>query len=83
MRVSVSNLPIKQWVSARKYADIHDLRPQTLANWRYQDRKAGRNGAAPGYPQYRRFGGAIRYCLTDEPERPAAPTGGGDLRPAA
>ena len=39
---------------------------QTLANWRYRDRMAGRSGALPGYPQYRRFGRAIRYWIEDE-----------------
>ena len=43
----------------------HDFHPQTLANWRHKDRKAGRTEARPGYPVYRRFGKAVRYLLED------------------
>jgi hypothetical protein len=55
-----------RWISGRKYAEIHDLAPQTLANWRHKDRQAGRNSATEGYPQYRRFGCAVRYYLPTE-----------------
>lgn len=63
-----------KWVTERQYAQIHQLSPQTLRNWRHQDRQAGRGEAAPGYPPYRRFGGAVRYELDHESQvtRPAA-----------
>lgn len=44
------------WVTEREFARIHSLHRQTLCNWRYEDRKAGRDHAEIGYPQYRRFG---------------------------
>lgn len=52
-----------RWINERLFAELHGLAAQTLCNWRYRDRKAGRTGAAPGYPQYRYFGGAVRYWL--------------------
>ena len=52
-----------RWVTERLFAEIHDIHPQTLANWRYFDRKAGRRQAEPGYPVYRYFGKAVRYWL--------------------
>ena len=55
--------PAGTWVSTRTYAQIHGLAPQTLANWRYRDRKEGRSGAKEGYPKYRYFGAAVRYFL--------------------
>lgn len=52
-----------RWVSEAVYADIYALSRQTLTNWRYEDRKAGRNGAREGFPVYRRFGRAVRYWV--------------------
>jgi hypothetical protein len=52
-----------RWVTEKVYAPIHGLAPQTLANWRYRDRLAGRDCAAPGFPRYKRFGTAVRYWL--------------------
>ena len=52
-----------QWVKDTVYARIHGIHRQTLANQRYRDRKAGRSGAALGYPFYKKFGGSIRYWL--------------------
>ncbi|MCS7316269.1 MAG: hypothetical protein NZ554_12420 [Bryobacteraceae bacterium] len=54
------------WVTAREYARLTGLSMQTLANWRSQDRKAGRQEAAPGKPVYRRFGRAVRYLVPAE-----------------
>lgn len=54
-----------QWITGREYARIHGLSPQTLINWRYRDRKAGRCEAVPGYPRYKYFGRAVRYWLGD------------------
>jgi hypothetical protein len=51
------------WVSECEFARLHGLARQTLANWRHRDRKAGRDHALPGYPQYRRFGRCVRYWL--------------------
>jgi hypothetical protein len=64
----------RRWITERDYAAICGLNPQTLRNWRHQDRQAGRREAAPGYPPYRRFGGAVRYLLDDleSQARPAA-----------
>jgi hypothetical protein len=50
-----------RWITAAAYAEIYSLTEQTLANWRYQDRQAGRHEARPGYPRYRYFGSAVRY----------------------
>lgn len=52
-----------RWVTEQVYAELHCLSRQTLANWRYRDNKAGRDQAESGYPQYRRFGRAVRYWL--------------------
>ena len=52
-----------RWVTEREYARIHGLAPQTLTNWRYRDRRAGRTEAAAGYPRYRYFGAAVRYWV--------------------
>ncbi len=54
------------WVTPREYARRFGIAEQTLANWRYQDRKLGRTEARPGYPQYKRVGRSVRYRL--EPE---------------
>jgi hypothetical protein len=55
--------PAGRWVTGKVYGEIHNIHPQTLANWRYFDRKAGRRQAEPGYPVYRYFGKAVRYWL--------------------
>lgn len=52
-----------RWISGRELARLLHLHPQTLGNWRYQDRRAGRDHAAPGRPLYKRFGGAVRYAV--------------------
>ncbi len=73
MSVTVSDLQIAgRWIPAKTYAAIHSLPVQTLVNWRFHDRKAGRSGAAPGYPPYRYFGGAVRYWLPADAGRPEA-----------
>jgi hypothetical protein len=53
----------ERWVTEQAYATIHSISRQTLTNWRYQDKRAGRDHAAPGFPEYRRFGRAVRYRL--------------------
>ena len=52
-----------RWVTENLYAELHGLARQTLTNWRYQDRKAGRLEPRPDYPRYRKFGAAVRYWL--------------------
>ncbi len=64
-----------KWVTAHVFAELHSLSEQTLSNWRFQDRRAGRTEAAPGFPRYLRFGKAVRYWLPAD-EQP-------NLRPAA
>jgi hypothetical protein len=64
-----------RYVKETIYARMAGLSPQSLRNWRHRDRQAGRTEAAPGYPRYRYFGGAVRYLLSDfgeVNERPAA-----------
>jgi hypothetical protein len=61
------NQPKVTWVPGSVYARVAGLHPQTLNNWRYRDKKAGRTEAPPGYPRYRRFGHAVRYLLEDPP----------------
>lgn len=56
----------RRWTTAAEFARLTGISQQTLANWRYQDRLAGREGPAPGYPLYRYFGGAVRYYLDPE-----------------
>jgi hypothetical protein len=55
-----------RWVTERTYAQVHGLTKGTLSNWRFRDRLAGRNEAAPGFPWYRHFGRAVRYWLPAE-----------------
>lgn len=57
--------PAMRFVTEAKYAELRSLARQTLSNWRYRDRMAGRNHALPGYPTYRYFGTAVRYVLED------------------
>ncbi len=64
------------WISARQLAARLGLSRATLANWRSADLRAGRLGAAPGRPVYRRFGRAVRYAVsavTGEPIIAEAP----------
>ena len=58
--------PAGHWIKEAEFASMHELSRQTLCNWRYRDRKAGRTQASPGYPQYRYFGRAVRYWLPAE-----------------
>ena len=55
-----------RWVSERLYSEFTGLKPQSLCNMRYRDRKAGRDHSLPGYPLYRRFGRSVRYWLPAE-----------------
>ena len=57
MRTSEKRL----WLSAREFSELTGISVQTLANWRYRDRKEGRKYPKPGFPFYRRIGGVIRY----------------------
>jgi len=57
-----------RWVTEEVYAKLHSISRQTLNNWRYLDRKAGRRQAEAGYPQYRYFGAAVRYWVPSESE---------------
>jgi hypothetical protein len=54
------------WVTERVYAEIHSLTKNTLANWRWRDRRAGRKEAEEGKPQYKRFGHSVRYWVSGE-----------------
>jgi hypothetical protein len=54
------------WVTAERYSQIYSISVQTLANWRFKDRRAGRTEARPGFPRWRRFGRAVRYLLEEE-----------------
>jgi hypothetical protein len=67
------------WVTERVYSELHSISRQTLSNWRYRDKAAGRSGAALGFPVYRRFGRAIRYWLPND----AQPAGGDNKGTAA
>jgi hypothetical protein len=57
-----------RWVTAKEFAQIVGIKVQTLTNWRWQDRRAGREEAEPGKPRYRYFGSAVRYWLPAEME---------------
>jgi len=69
MQVSAHNatadrtLSAGRWVTEARYSEIYSISRQTLANWRYRDRRAGRTEAVLGFPVYRRFGKAVRYLL--------------------
>lgn len=63
---TTTTTPRRRWVTARVYAELHGLSEQGLANNRYQDRLAGRTEARPGYPFYKKFGGAVRYLIIEE-----------------
>jgi hypothetical protein len=64
------------WVTAAELARHLGLHPQTLANWRSQDRRAGRNHAGPGKPVYKRIGAAVRYGLLRDGSPVLMPAGG-------
>jgi hypothetical protein len=66
-----------RWVSEQVYADVYGLSRQTLTNWRYRDKLAGRTEAAPGFPIYRRFGKAVRYRLAEPETAPEMAKGRG------
>lgn len=69
-----------RWISGRELARLLRLHPQTLGNWRYHDRLAGRGHAAPGKPVYKRFGAAVRYAvLADGTPVVMPPDGSGGL----
>lgn len=61
------------WITELEYAAIYNLGRSTLARWRMEDRRAGRTGAPPDYPFYKKFGNAVRYRLEtdDAPIHPA------------
>jgi hypothetical protein len=63
MQVQQSTTTNTKWVSESEYARIHGLSRQTLTNWRWRDAKEGRKEALPGFPEYRRFGRAVRYRI--------------------
>jgi transposase-like protein len=67
------------WVTAAELARHLGLHPQTLANWRSRDQREGRDSAAPGKPVYRRFGGCVRYAVTET----GNPVIAGDVKDAA
>lgn len=57
-----------RWVTATEFARIAGIQKQTLANWRWRDRRAGRKEAEPSKPRYRYFGTSVRYWLPAEIE---------------
>lgn len=63
-QATIEQHSIGRWVSEAVYAHNYGISRQTLTNWRYQDRQAGRSVARDGYPVYRRFGRAVRYWLS-------------------
>lgn len=63
-----------RWVTEQVYSAHTSITRQTLTNWRYKDRLAGRSAALPGYPVYRKFGNAVRYWLDDGELRGGAVT---------
>ena len=73
MMASTEVTPVTgRWVTDRIYSELHNISRQTLANWRFRDRRAGRSGAPPGYPVYRYFGGAVRYFVRSDYDTPEA-----------
>ncbi len=61
-----------RWVAARDYSRITGIPLGTLANWRHQDRKCGRDEPAGDKPRYRRFGSAVGYWLPRSLEDPSS-----------
>ncbi len=55
------------WVTEKEFAELFGLHRGTLTNWRFMDRRLGLTAARPGFPTYRRFGGAYRYRVDGEP----------------
>jgi len=66
---STQTLVSGRWITERQYAELHSISRQTLSNWRFRDRRAGRSSASPGYPVYRRFGRAVRYYLIEDSQQ--------------
>jgi hypothetical protein len=62
-KIAPPELTRGRWITDRAYSDLHGIPRQTLINWRHRDRKAGRDQAEAGYPEYRYFGRAVRYWL--------------------
>jgi hypothetical protein len=58
--------PVWVWVTEKTFAHTFNLNRQSLANWRLQDRRAGRSDSRPGYPVYKYFGHAVRYRIEAE-----------------
>lgn len=52
-----------KWVTEKTFAELTAINPQTLRNWRYLDRRAGRMQASDGFPEYKRFGKSVRYKI--------------------
>jgi hypothetical protein len=51
-----------RWVSDIEYSRLTGISRQCLANWRWQDNKAG--GIRPGFPIWRKFGAdTVRYWI--------------------
>ena len=63
VRSVTAEQPSGRWVREQVYASHYLIARQTLVNWRYKDRQAGRTTARAGYPIYRYFGKAVRYWL--------------------
>ena len=62
-KVTPVELTHGRWITDLAYSTLYGIPRQTLINWRHRDRKAGRDCAEPGYPEYKRFGKAVRYWL--------------------
>ncbi len=69
-----------RWVTAKEFSCITGIPTGTLANWRHQDRKAGREEPLPGKPRYQHFGLVVRYWLPRSLEHPYGPTEEGERR---
>ncbi len=63
--ISVDNVRIVPaagfWDSDKLYSQLFGIPRQTLATWRFYDKKAGRLEAEPGKPRYRRWGRSVKY----------------------
>jgi hypothetical protein len=60
---SAQALPKSRWVSERYFSSFSGVQMQTLCNWGYADRLAGRSGAEPGKPRYKKFGRSVGYWI--------------------
>lgn len=54
------------WLTEKEYSQRFGISRQTLTNWRWADRQAGRDGAEPGKPFYIRLGRSVRYRVTED-----------------